>query len=70
MLHFIDQFRKIYYPTQVRPGAFDVTSANPSVSQDPKADQDTTEYKVARMELVEEIAEKFVPETVLTNVSI
>jgi hypothetical protein len=38
-------------------------------SQDPKADQETTEYKVARMELVEEIAEKFVPETVLTNVS-
>ncbi|KAJ9105954.1 hypothetical protein QFC19_003288 [Naganishia cerealis] len=50
MLHFIDQFRKIYYPTQ-----------------DPKADQETPEYKVARMELVEEIAEKFVPENVLTN---
>ena len=69
MLHFIDQFRKIYYPTQVRFCVRLQAGADSFASQDPKADQETTEYKVARMELVEEIAEKFVPETVFTNVS-
>jgi hypothetical protein len=39
------------------------------INQNPQMDQETIEYKVARMELVEEIATKYVPENVLTNVS-
>jgi transformation/transcription domain-associated protein len=56
MLSFIDKFRQLYHPSGNRP-------------EDYRRDVESVEYKVARMEVVEEIAMKYVPEDVLTKVS-
>lgn len=71
VLEFIDKFRQLYFPTdvsaEIRLHSFSHADLVPS--QHPEEDVETVEYKVTRMELVEEIATKYVPETVLTNVS-